>query len=87
MHVFGSKKPSASQIRAGFFPIIRDDEKPKTDTYDNLIIFHNRALVGGGARGAVAPPPTFWEMKYFLPQKIMTVETKSSTTYSGPLTV
>ena len=39
-----------------------------------------------GARGAVAPP-TFWEMKYFLPQKIMTVETKSSTTYSDPLTV
>ena len=40
----------------------------------------------GEAGGAVAPP-TFWEMKYFLPQKIMTVETKSSTTYSGPLTV
>ena len=38
MHVFGSKKPSASQIRAGFFPIIRDDETPKTDTYGNLII-------------------------------------------------
>ena len=39
----------------------------------------NGALVGGGgARG---------EMKYFLPQKIMTVETKSSTTYLGPLTV
>ena len=51
MHVFGRKKPSASQIRAGFFPIIRDDETPKTDTYDNLIIFHNRALVGGGLGG------------------------------------
>ena len=36
-----------------------------------------RALVGGGARGAEAPP-TFWEMKYFLPQKTYDIiETKS----------
>ena len=59
-----------------------------------------RALVGGGARGAEAPP-TFWEMKYFLPQKTYDIiETKSRryfptyietfsscTTYSGLLTV
>ena len=38
---------------------------------------YDRALVGGGARGAEAPP-TFWEMKYFLPQKTYDIiETKS----------
>ena len=44
-----------------------------------------RALVGGGARGAVAP--NILEDDIFFTSKIMTVETKSSTTYSGPFTV
>ena len=46
-----SEAKNPPRIRAGFFPIIRDDKTPKTDTYDNLIIFHNRALVGGGLGG------------------------------------